>query len=60
MLHTVCIVCHESQNASCLQAQDEFVLTYHGEPLNRQMRLLVKNALHYYLQLAEIEKEESY
>jgi UTP:GlnB (protein PII) uridylyltransferase len=41
-------------------AQDEFMLTYHGEPLARQMRLLVKNALQYYLSLADIETEESY
>ena len=42
------------------QAQDHFVLTYHGEPLNKQMRTLVKNALQYYLALAAIETEESY
>jgi hypothetical protein len=41
-------------------AQDEFMVTYHGEPLNKQMRTLVKNALQYYLALADIETVESY
>ena len=43
-----------------LEAQDFFMLAYHGQPLNRQMRTLVRNALQYYLALAEIETEESY
>lgn len=43
-----------------LEAQDYFMLAYHGQPLNRQMRTLVRNALQYYLALAEIETEESY
>lgn len=42
------------------QAKDEFFITYHGEPLNSPMVLLVTNALQYYLSLAEVAKEESY
>jgi hypothetical protein len=42
------------------RVQDEFMLTYHGEALNASMRTLVKNALQYYLALAEIETIESY
>lgn len=41
-------------------AKDEFYVTYHGEPLNTSMATLVTNALQYYLQLAEVEREESY
>lgn len=41
-------------------AKDEFFITYHGEPLNSPMVLLVTNALQYYLSLAEVAKEESY
>eukprot|EP01025_Chloroclados_australasicus_P047766 TRINITY_DN5388_c0_g2_i1.p1 TRINITY_DN5388_c0_g2~~TRINITY_DN5388_c0_g2_i1.p1 ORF type:complete len:289 (-),score=33.43 TRINITY_DN5388_c0_g2_i1:146-1012(-) len=41
-------------------AEDEFLLTYHGEPLSGPVSVLVKNALQYYLALAEIETEESY
>ena len=41
-------------------AKDEFYVTYHGEPLNPSMATLVTNALQYYLQLAEVEREESY
>ena len=35
-------------------------MSYHGEPLDGNMSLLVTNALHYYLSLTELEKEESY
>lgn len=42
------------------EAKDEFFITYHGEPLNSPMVLLVTNALQYYLSLAEVAKEESY
>jgi UTP:GlnB (protein PII) uridylyltransferase len=42
------------------QAQDEFFLTYHGEPLTTPMVTLVTNALQYYLSLNEMAKEESY
>ena len=41
-------------------AQDEFFVTYHGEPLTTPMVTLVTNALQYYLSLAEVAKEESY
>ena len=41
-------------------AQDDFIVTYHGEPLNPNMILLVNNTLHYTLQLSEVEREESY
>lgn len=41
-------------------AQDEFFVTYHGEPLTSPMVTLVTNALQYYLSLAEVAKEESY
>ncbi len=41
-------------------AKDDFFVTYHGEPLNPSMMMLVTNALQYYLQLAEVEREESY
>lgn len=36
------------------------MLTYHGEALTNSMRTLVKNALQYYLALAEVETVESY
>ena len=42
------------------QAQDEFFVTYHGEPLGGPMTQLVTNALQYYLSLSEVAKEESY
>lgn len=42
------------------QAQDEFFITYHGEPLTSPMVTLVSNALQYYLSLNEVAKEESY
>ena len=42
------------------EAKDEFMLTYHGQPLSSSMRTLVRNALRYYLALAEIETAESY
>ena len=42
------------------EAQDEFFVTYHGEPLTPPMEELVRNALQYYLSLAYIEREESY
>jgi hypothetical protein len=41
-------------------AKDDFIVTYHGEPLNPNMVLLVNNTLQYTLQLAEVEREESY
>lgn len=41
-------------------AKDEFMLAYHGGPLPKPMRTLVRNALGYYLALAEIETTESY
>lgn len=41
-------------------AQDDFIVTYHGEPLNPSMVLLVNNTLQYTLQLSEVEREESY
>lgn len=41
-------------------AKDDFIVTYHGEPLNPSMVLLVNNTLQYTLQLAEVEREESY
>lgn len=42
------------------QAQDEFFVTYHGEPLTESMQKLVENCLQYYLSLQEVESEESY
>ena len=42
------------------EAIDTFLVSYHGEPLDKNMSLLVTNALHYYLSLTELEKEESY
>ena len=39
-------------------AHDVFAVTYHGEPLNSPMELLVVNALYYYLARAEVEREE--
>ena len=42
------------------EAIDTFLVSYHGEPLDNNMSLLVTNALHYYLSLTELEKEESY
>ena len=41
-------------------AKDHFLITYHGEPLNKGMRTLVMNMLQYYLSMQEVEKEESY
>ena len=41
-------------------AQDEFFVTYHGEPLNPPMIQLVSNSLQYYLSLGEVSREESY
>lgn len=41
-------------------AIDTFLVSYHGEPLNSSMELLVTNALQYYLSLTELEKDESY
>jgi len=41
-------------------ADDTLLVTYHGEPLNPSMQMLAKNALQYYLSLAEIAKDESY
>ena len=42
------------------EAQDTLLITYHGEPLNSSMEMLVKNALQYYLSLADIARDESY
>jgi len=42
------------------EAQDEFFVTYRGEPLSPPMVTLVTNALQYYLSLSEVAKEESY
>ena len=41
-------------------AQDEFFVTYRGEPLGSPMVTLVTNALQYYLSLAEVATQESY
>ena len=41
-------------------AKDQFLVSYHGDPLNSSMRMLVTNALQYYLGRAEVEAEESY
>jgi UTP:GlnB (protein PII) uridylyltransferase len=41
-------------------AQDEFFITYRGEPLTSPMITLVTNALQYYLSLAEVATQESY
>ncbi|KAK9804954.1 hypothetical protein WJX73_003269 [Symbiochloris irregularis] len=41
-------------------AKDQFLVSYHGDPLNSSMATLVQNALQYYLGLAEVESEESY
>ena len=41
-------------------AKDEFIVSYHGAPLNRPMRLLVKNSLQYYLAMADVSADESY
>jgi len=43
-----------------LVVKDAFFITYRGESLNSSMVTLVENALSYYLNLAEIEGEESY
>lgn len=40
--------------------KDAFFITYRDEALNNSMVTLVENALSYYLNLAEIEGEESY
>lgn len=42
------------------KAQDTLLVTYHGEPLNSSMEQLAKNALQYYLSLAEVARDESY
>jgi len=42
------------------EADDTLLVSYHGEALNSSMQQLVKNALQYYLSLAEIAKDESY
>lgn len=42
------------------EAQDEFFVTYHGEPLSNPMVQLVTNSLQYYLSLAEVATCESY
>lgn len=42
------------------EAADTLIVSYHGEALNSSMQQLVKNALQYYLSLAEIAKDESY
>lgn len=42
------------------EADDTLLVSYHGEALNASMQQLVKNALQYYLSLAEIAKDESY
>ena len=41
-------------------AKDQFLVSYHGDPLNSSMRMLVTNALQYYLGRADVEAEESY
>ena len=43
-----------------LIVKDAFFITYNDESLNSSMVTLVENALSYYLNLAEIEGEESY
>jgi len=42
------------------EADDTLLISYHGEALNSSMEMLVKNALQYYLSLAEVAKDESY
>lgn len=42
------------------EAQDEFFVTYRGEPLAPPMVTLITNSLQYYLSLAEVAREESY
>lgn len=42
------------------EADDTLLITYHGEPLSSSMEMLVKNALQYYLSLADVAKVESY
>ena len=41
-------------------AKDHFLVTYHGEALNKGMETLIINMMQYYLSMAEVEKEESY
>ena len=42
------------------KAHQEFMVTYHGGPLNNNMEQMVRSCLQYYLSLAEVENEESY
>eukprot|EP00210_Caulerpa_lentillifera_P003782 g3613.t1 len=42
------------------QAQQELLVTYHGDPLDDQMKETITNCLQYYLSLAEVERDESY
>ena len=42
------------------KAHQEFMVTYHGGPLNNNMEQMVHSCLQYYLSLAEVENEESY
>lgn len=41
-------------------AKDHFLVSYHGDPLNSSMRMLVTNALQYYLGRTDDLTEESY
>ena len=43
-----------------LVVKDAFFITYRDEALTSSMITLVENALSYYLNLAEVEGEESY
>jgi len=42
------------------EADDRLLVSYHGEPLNHSMEMLARNALQYYLSLAEVARDESY
>lgn len=42
------------------KAHMEFLVTYHGEPLNSSMEEMVRSCLEYYLSLSAVEKDESY
>lgn len=42
------------------EADDTLLVSYHGEALNSSMEMLIKNALQYYLSLAELARDESY
>jgi len=42
------------------KAKQELLVTYHGEPLNPSMEVMVRSCLQYYISLGDVERDESY